>query len=194
MKSLSLLVYSRRIFSLRNEWACSSSELFWERKRGERKCLAWSADSPLFIFFWEFRKSANSAVIEFPSTYWPQYLCIAWKSWHISQPKTTSQRRLGFLIPWMAFHNTADSLTCSFSVSFLLMRNNAWTMHKHFEGTRTMAQLRSDCSSICGQVTQRSWCFASQESDRWKYIIMDFGVVAIVKFFTLLHTLLENSD
>lgn len=51
MKSLSLVVYYRGIFSLRNEWASSSSERFWERKREERKYLAWSADSPFFIYF-----------------------------------------------------------------------------------------------------------------------------------------------
>lgn len=57
------------------------------------------------LVFWELRKSTNSAVTEFPSTYWPQYLCIAWMSWQISQPKTTAQTRPGLLIPWMGFHD-----------------------------------------------------------------------------------------
>lgn len=55
---------------------------------------------------WEFRKSANFAVVEVPSTYWPQYFCIAWKRWQISQPKKTLQRGLGLFIPWMDFHDT----------------------------------------------------------------------------------------
>lgn len=93
--------------------------------------------------------------------------------------------------PWYV---CADNLTCSFSVSFLLMWNNPWTMHKHFEWTHTMAQLRSDCSSVCSQLTHHGWCSASQESDRWKYIIRDFAAVVVVKFFTLLHALLENTD
>lgn len=93
--------------------------------------------------------------------------------------------------PWYV---CADNLTSSFSVSFLLMWNNPWTMHKHSEWTHTMAQLRSDCSSVCSQLTHCGWCSASQESDRWKYIIGDFAAVVVVKFFTLLHALLENTD
>lgn len=99
---------------------------------------------------WEVRKSANSAVIEIPSTDWPWYLCLAWKSWQIPQPRTTLQRRPGLFIPWMDFRDTymltAWVIIIIFSVTFILMWINLWTMHKHFEWTQTMAQLRSDCS------------------------------------------------
>lgn len=196
MKSLSLVVYNRGIFSLRNEWASRSSEHFWERKRGERKCLAWSADSPLFTYFLGIQKISQLCCDRIPIHVVTAVSLHSLK--HLTnltaQNNFTDRTGLIYTLNGFPRYVCADNLTCSFSVNFLLMWNNPWTMCKHFEWTRTMPQLRSDCSSVCSQVTHRSWRFASRESDRWKYIIRDFAVVAIVKFFTLLHTLLENSD
>lgn len=203
-----LIVYEEPVFGCMQQkgysaWGMNETQLSrtFLGERGEISLWHKRQTDLCSFISWEFRKSANSAVLEMPSIYWPRYLCLAWKSWQISQPIRALQRRPGLLILWIDFHDMyvlTSWLTFSFffffAVTLILMWNNPWTMHTHFEWTQTMPQLRSNCSTSCSQVTHCSWLFASQESDRWKYIIRNFAVVAIVKFFTLLNTLLENSD
>lgn len=189
MKSLSLLAYNRG-YSIGGMNESPAPQNIFVRKRRERNCLVWRADSLLFTDFLGIQKISQ--------------LCCEKSPIHISMVSLHSLKA-------MANHTTQTDFTEKTALIYtlnglprydvLIQLVSFWceiTCGQHADilnGPKLChSSDRSDCSSVCSQVTHRGWCFAAQESDRWKCIIRDFAVVATVKFFTLLRTLLENSD
>ena len=168
MKSLSLVVYNRGIFSPQNEWASSSSKHFWEKKRGERKCLAWSADSPLFIYSLRIQKISQVCCDRSPIHLLTTAALHSLKELTNLAAQNNFAEKTGLIYTLNDFHDMYVLTTRL--VLFLLVSFWCEITHRqctNTEQTWTMPQLRSDCSSLCSQVTHCSWCFASQELDRW---------------------------
>lgn len=198
-----LIVYEEPVFGCVQQkgysaWGMNETQLLrtFLGERGEGKRLAQNADSPLFIYFLGIQKISQLCCDRNPIHILTTLSLPSLKELTnlTAYNSFTEKARLTYPLNRFPRYVCTDSLTLFFAVTLILMWNNPWTMHTHFEWTQTMPQLRSDCSTAGSQVTHCSWLFASQESDRWKYIIRDFAAVAIVKFFTLLNNLLENSD
>ena len=119
-------------------------------EKEEKKCLGWSADSPLFIYFLGIQKISQLCCDRSPIHILTTISLHSLKELTNLIAQNNFTEKTGFIHTLNGFpqYACADNLTCSFSVSFLLMWNNLWTMHKHFEWTWTMPQLRSDCSSV----------------------------------------------